>query len=196
MENFLNKGKVTRNKIITSALHLFATKGYEQTSMREIAIEVDIKAPSLYAYCSSKEELFGIVCDYVTNDYLNFVRDQSDEISSFSVDKKLYTLMRSLNEYVYENDLGHFINRYFLFPPDPFRGTFVQLYKQTEEEIKKIIGKAIDSEPERFISANTVIASFMCVIDGMIFQMLNFSRDEYENKLEETWKVFWRGIQK
>jgi AcrR family transcriptional regulator len=47
-----------REKIKETAAHLYALKGYNATSMREIAKEVGVTKASLYYYYESKEELF------------------------------------------------------------------------------------------------------------------------------------------
>ncbi|TSA87410.1 TetR/AcrR family transcriptional regulator [Deinococcus detaillensis] len=46
-----------REQIYQAAAHLFSDVGYRATSMRDIASALNIKAGSLYAHISSKEEL-------------------------------------------------------------------------------------------------------------------------------------------
>jgi AcrR family transcriptional regulator len=48
----------TRKEIILAAERLFAERGYSNTSMRDLADEANIKAPTLYHYFSSKNALF------------------------------------------------------------------------------------------------------------------------------------------
>jgi AcrR family transcriptional regulator len=48
----------TREHILRAALHLFAERGYPQTSMDEIAKEVGVTKPAIYHYFDSKEKLF------------------------------------------------------------------------------------------------------------------------------------------
>jgi AcrR family transcriptional regulator len=54
----MNKDLKTRDQIIEAALHLFATKGFAQTGMDEIAKEVGITKPAVYYYFDSKDTLF------------------------------------------------------------------------------------------------------------------------------------------
>lgn len=51
------KATLTRQRIIDTALHLFATKGYEQTTMRDIAAAAECSLGLTYRYFASKEEL-------------------------------------------------------------------------------------------------------------------------------------------
>lgn len=51
------KAALTRQRIIDTALHLFATKGYDQTTMRDIAAAADCSLGLAYRYFASKEDL-------------------------------------------------------------------------------------------------------------------------------------------
>ncbi|HEY4035835.1 MAG TPA: TetR/AcrR family transcriptional regulator [Ktedonobacteraceae bacterium] len=51
------KGELARQRIVESALHLFGSRGYEQTTMREIAAEAGYSPGLTYRYFTSKEEL-------------------------------------------------------------------------------------------------------------------------------------------
>jgi len=52
-----HKALLTRQRIIEAAWRLFATKGYEQTTMREIAAEASCSLGLAYRYVTSKEDL-------------------------------------------------------------------------------------------------------------------------------------------
>ena len=51
------KAILTRQRILATALGLFATRGYEKTTMREIASEAGCSLGLAYRYFASKEEL-------------------------------------------------------------------------------------------------------------------------------------------
>jgi len=54
---FTQKAVLTRQRIIDTALQLFATKGYDQTTMRDIAAAADCSLGLAYRYFASKEDL-------------------------------------------------------------------------------------------------------------------------------------------
>ncbi|MGK9369088.1 TetR/AcrR family transcriptional regulator [Melioribacter sp. Ez-97] len=55
----------TREKIVSSALNLFAERGYAATSIRQIAAEAGIRESSIYNHFRSKEEiLIHLIKDY------------------------------------------------------------------------------------------------------------------------------------
>lgn len=53
-----NPGTDTRTRILNTAVILFATKGFDGVSMRTIANEIGIKAPSLYNHFPNKHALY------------------------------------------------------------------------------------------------------------------------------------------
>ena len=52
-----------RGEILDAALAVFAEKGYEGGTMRDIATRVGVTEPALYRYFSGKQELFGTLLD-------------------------------------------------------------------------------------------------------------------------------------
>jgi TetR/AcrR family transcriptional regulator, cholesterol catabolism regulator len=64
------RAAASRSRIVAAALDLFSTRGYEGTSIRDIAGAVGMTTASLYYHFSSKDELFvgvhGLSIDAVT----------------------------------------------------------------------------------------------------------------------------------
>jgi AcrR family transcriptional regulator len=58
--------KSTKKRIFEVSLDLFAQKGFDAVSMREIAEAVGIKKASLYSHFSSKDELLEQIFEYPT----------------------------------------------------------------------------------------------------------------------------------
>ena len=192
----MKKGEETRQKILDEAIVLFAESGYEKASMRELAGRVHIKAPSMYAYFSGKETLFVSVCDFVFGEYRRFIRRYAAGIRPMPAEEKLQGLMKMMNEYFYGTEEGRFLRRYFFAPPPQFEELFTNFYREGEDEMRKVIYEAVEREPEIFLSGATVTQAFICILDGMFFHMLNDSRQAYEEKFREVWKVFWNGIKR
>jgi len=54
----------TRLRILDAALHIFALRGYSETSIKDIALEADIAQGLIYHYFASKEELLSATIDH------------------------------------------------------------------------------------------------------------------------------------
>lgn len=57
-------GKTTKERIFKASIDLFAQKGFDATSMREIAEAVGIKKASMYGHFKSKDEIIDCVFQY------------------------------------------------------------------------------------------------------------------------------------
>src|SRR5207237_4793311 len=51
------KAEETRERILDAALRLFRKRGFDQTTMRDIAAEAEVATGAAYYYFSSKEEM-------------------------------------------------------------------------------------------------------------------------------------------
>lgn len=65
----MNSEKSTKQKILEEALKLFAQRGYDGVSMREIAAAVGIKGASIYNHFKGKEDIFNGIFDEMMRRY-------------------------------------------------------------------------------------------------------------------------------
>ena len=57
------RGAKTRERILEAAERLFATRGYAETTLREIAAQVGIQNPSIYKHFDTKAEIYDAVLE-------------------------------------------------------------------------------------------------------------------------------------
>jgi AcrR family transcriptional regulator len=65
----------TRRRILETALALFRERGFEETTMRDIAAAVGVSLGAAYYYFKSKEAIVGAYYDYVQNEHAARCRD-------------------------------------------------------------------------------------------------------------------------
>lgn len=86
------KAILTRQRIIDTAWHLFATKGYEQTTMRDIAAAAGCSLGLTYRYFASKEDLvLELYCWLVLQ-----LEELIPALPTGSIAERFYRLMREL----------------------------------------------------------------------------------------------------
>lgn len=73
---------------------MFAQRGYVETSMRDLAVQLNIKAASIYSYFKSKEEILTIICDEIYDlmkETMKIINDEnSDATGKFLLYVKLH----------------------------------------------------------------------------------------------------------
>lgn len=191
----MKKGEKTKKTILEQGLKLFSSYGYEETALKDIAEHVNIKTPSIYAYFESKQDLFEQIVNFVIEDYLEFIEQQSYVIENFPLEKKLYHVLVELNKYYYMNDKGSFLKRYGIYPPDHFKELITAQNKKVEERIQDLVFSILGNNKENeLIDEETIVTSFTTILDGMLFHMMSSPYEEYERRLNMIWSVFWRGI--
>jgi len=73
--NRKSKGALTAEKILDAAESLFAQRGYEGTSLREIASQVGIHEPGIYNHFKGKQALYAAVLDRALRPMLEAMRE-------------------------------------------------------------------------------------------------------------------------
>lgn len=91
----------TKEKLLEAALEFFSTKGYDATTVDEIAESIGMKGPIIYNYFSGKEGILNTLARGLTGDYENTMRFGKDslvwihngaELKEFSMYQVNYTI--------------------------------------------------------------------------------------------------------
>jgi len=111
------KKKQTRAAILEAALHLFSKKGYENTSIDELALAAGIGKGTVYTYFRSKSEIFLSFCE----EQLDFVSRELAEKSDPRAPLlgQLLTLFMGEFQFISRNkEFGRILMREMVFPKD------------------------------------------------------------------------------
>ncbi len=185
-------------RIERAALPLFARKGFEGTSLSKIAECVGIKKPSLYAHFASKEDLFFAILQKVNRDYRDFLEMQVQQYRELSTERQLYRLLKDHTTYLENEDLGLLFKRFMLFPPLVLKETFNEQFIQSEEALTNVLLGVVNEGIRRGDiqgDSDVVIDAYICLLDGTFEQLFYYSEVEHEERLQNAWRIFWRGIQ-
>lgn len=68
----------TRERLLEAAVRMFGDRGFEATTMRDLAASVGIKAPAIYNHFSSKEEILGAAVAWALRDFNLYVFGRDD----------------------------------------------------------------------------------------------------------------------
>ncbi|WP_345764443.1 TetR/AcrR family transcriptional regulator [Diaminobutyricibacter sp. McL0608] len=181
------KGLAKREEILTTALEVFAERGYRRASLREIAEAVGLSQAGLLHHFSSKEELFAEVLRKRDEADMSSVVDQTDAFQGL-VDAMRHNAEVPGLVHLYAtisaeaSDEGHpghdyFVERYRFFIDQLAR------YIVTEQE-----AGAIDPA----IDAHEVARLTIAVADGMQVQWMLDGTADMAGALEYFWSLINR----
>ncbi len=187
------KEESTQDRIKEVALSLFARKGFEGTSLSDIALGVGIKKPSLYAHFKNKEDLFLGVIHKVTVDYNAFFEKTALELKDAIPEDQLYHLLLKNTEYLRHDEKGLIFKRMMLFPPEPMKNEIYQMFETTEEVMRTVI-RSILVHMDHIEDWERVFDAYLCLLDGVFEQVFYYSPDEHKKRLENSWALFLSGV--
>ena len=164
-----------REHIITTAMKLFAEKGFEGTSIRDIASEADVNIAMVNYYFGSKEKLFEGMVEHKSL----FMREKLDEIANDKTTTEIEKVDLVIEYYV----------EMFLSHPDYHRLIQMELLLKSREEIhdklianfvknthivKGIIEQGIRKKQFKKVDAELTFASLVGTISQLISKKMCF----------------------
>jgi AcrR family transcriptional regulator len=195
------KEKVARIEgILSAAKRVFSRKGYEATTVEDIALEAGFGKASLYFYFKTKKEVFLSLI----KDGLEGQRKLLKEImnSQLSNVERLEAVLSKMFEYVRENrEFMRIVHsesqKLYATTLREVRSYIIKEHRKTMEGIASIVRDGIKSGEFRKVEPTLAAASFMGIIRSVIFNW--FVKDE--KTLPDRYKpmvmdIFLRGIGK
>ncbi|WP_096200777.1 TetR/AcrR family transcriptional regulator [Bacillus sp. FJAT-45350] len=186
----------TAKRIKQVALNQFIERGYEGASLAIIAEEVGIKKQSIYTHYKSKQDLFFQVTNQVIRDEIEFIHNYFEIDHSTSTETLLYQFILSIKErFTNEKDVNvNFMLRMAFMPPNDFKEDLITEFHSYFNRLEDCIEAVLSMVPQLSISIAGATSSFITIFEGLLVELIYGNVETFENKLNETWKVYWRGI--
>ncbi|HCT8994597.1 TPA: ica operon transcriptional regulator IcaR [Staphylococcus aureus] len=129
-----------KDKIIDNAITLFSEKGYDGTTLDDIAKSVNIEKASLYYHFDSKKSIYeqSVKCCF---DYLNNIIMMNQNKSNYSID----ALYQFLFEFIFDIE-ERYIRMYVQLSntPEEFSGNIYGQIQDLNQSLSKEIAKFYD----------------------------------------------------
>jgi len=191
---------MTATRIREIALKHFAQHGYAGASLAQIAEEVGIKKPSLYAHFKGKDDLFLSVFREACKAELDaFVQFLASSEHGDSLHDRLYgILLAAIGRYETDESSKFMLRMTFMPPESLYTQVLEHLYEYLdgiEAQLTPMFADEIASGRTRLsVDANQAAIAFLSLLDGVLVEMLYGGKDRSAKRLQATWPVFWRGI--
>lgn len=193
-----------RQQIVVAAKRVFTQKGFNKTTMEDIAKEAELSAGTLYLYFKNKEELYASLSLRILQ-YLNIRVDRVNEMEDLNPDDKLNALIEAMYD-VYDFDPMTIINMFRLQSSDtlknlspPLLGQIKDLSSESLAGIAKIFQNGIDEG--LFLDEHPVAMAdiFWSIFSGVILwesskNLIDNEKDFLRPTLGKAFSLFSRSI--
>jgi len=181
-----------RREIFAASVHLFLEKGFNETSMREIAQAAGVGKSTLYDYFKTKDE---ILVTYFENE-IQVITENAQEIVSqeLGVSEKLRKIMRM--------HLAHLVDNKKLYLKLTVESQRLSLGSQQEIQAKRyayqdmirtLVEEGIQQEEFRPVNPLFAARSIITLISLAVFTSRPTGTPE--ETLEDAIAIFFEGIQ-
>ncbi len=196
-----------RQQIMVAAKRVFSDRGFNKTTMEDIAREAELSPGTLYLYFKNKDELFSSLSIRILQ-YLNLrlehvVNDEKD----MGPDEKIEALKEVMYD-VYEFDPLILINMFHLQSSDTLKNLSPQLLSNIKELSRNSLGLMArifeeGTENDQFIDRHPMaFADIMwAIFSGVVLweeskRIINEDKNYLKETLEIAFDIFARGIKK
>ena len=193
-----------RQQIIVAAKRVFSEKGFNKSTMEDIASEAELSPGTLYLYFKNKEELYASLSLRILQ-YLHIRVEHVNKETDLSPEQKLEKLIEAMYD-VYDFDPLIIINMFHLQSSETLKNLSPRLMTQIEELSRKSIG-AISSifregvEKGVFIEKHPVALSdiFWSLFSGVVLweaskKIMNEDKDYLKKTLAIAFEIFSQGV--
>ena len=111
------KKRKSRKAIIAAAVKLFGEKGYEVTSIQELAKEAGIGKSTVYTYFATKSEIFLAFCEDELEQLIGALSQKCDRLNTL-LDQLLALFMGEFSYVTRNKDFGRVLMREMVFPKE------------------------------------------------------------------------------
>lgn len=158
-----------KEHIINAAIELFAEKGFEGTSIRDLAARAEVNVAMVNYYFGSKDKLFETIVEHRAR----FMRGRLDEIASnpkWNEEEKINAVIEAYVDKVLEQPSFHKIlyQELMLNEKKPMHDNIATLYARNIQTIKDIIAEGIKKKVFRKVDPQLTIATLMGSINQVI----------------------------
>ena len=190
----------TRDRFFEVAAELFAERGYSGTSMADIARRVGVRKPSLYNYCSSKEELFMKLLEGSIEAW----RGASDPalLGAGTCRERLRRHFQDTVDFAAKSPHAVAICRLAVSQVtgelgERARELLLRYRLAYRERLDAIFAAARDAGEVREVPPEVMTLAWLTFLDGFLTRQIFSLGDRgqaHRRHLEEIWQLFWRGL--
>lgn len=183
---------MTAARLQEAALARFAQQGYDATSMAEIAADVGIKKPSIYAHFRNKDALYLSLVPIVVETELAYARDVLK--GGKTTKRQIHQYLAGIQERFDASPRVQFWIRALWMPPAHLLDDVMPPLHDFMTELETILKTALRGSPcvpnASRLSVDVLAMQCMAMIDSLQSELLYGGPAKYQRRLKSIWAVF------
>ena len=155
--------------IIESALKLFSTKGFEGTSVREIAADAEVNVAMISYYFGSKESLFESVVEYRASFLKGLFSDMVNNTSLSSIEKIDFIIDKIIERKLSNAQFHHILHRELSLEHRPqLRDAISNILLKNMDPVKAIIKNGVKTWEFKLVDIELTIATMLGAVHYLL----------------------------
>ncbi|MEP7253392.1 MAG: TetR/AcrR family transcriptional regulator [Ginsengibacter sp.] len=184
-----------RDVVIKSAAAMFRDKGFAATSMRDIAEQLGVEAPSLYNHITSKKEILGEICFGVAKMFIANLKEV--ESSSSSVLNKIESIIRfHISMMVEEYKSVYISDHEWKHLPEPYLIDFKNQRRNYRSKLAALLQKGIDKGEVNPVNPHVAVLTILSAIGGIDNWQRSSKKIDRKTLEENMVKLLIDGLKK
>ncbi|WP_235514002.1 TetR/AcrR family transcriptional regulator [Exiguobacterium sp. Leaf196] len=188
-------------QLLQTSIHHFAAHGYEGASLQEIATEVGIKKPSIYAHYKGKDDLFLQATTYA-------LQEQKRRFATYFTKTRQQPLEQSLHGFFdwfileqQDDVLMRFILRAAYFPPEKLEQEMTERFNPFFDSLHDLLTRLLrerDRTEQILYSTDykSAALAYLTVAEGTLTELVYNGVDAFHARQQAVWPIVWRGMSK
>lgn len=153
-----------RDQIIQISSRMFRKKGYESTTMRDIAFEVGMEAASLYHHIQSKDEILNSICFQMAEKFSLVMKEVNDIY--FNAEERLRMAIKMHVELLTDNlDYSFVFLHEWRSLKEPHLAEFIKLRHAYENEFRLLVRHGIDEDVFDHVEEKFAVLSILSSVN-------------------------------
>ena len=190
---------MTRSRILQAALQRFSRGDYSATSLKDIAGDVGIKAPSIYAHFASKQQLYVEVYERSIAEHREYFRALIAAGHDTDPLERLRQLLFGVPEFYRDRpELFALHLRTTLSHNLGGEQGMAEAFQVWDTELSAAVSDAyvagVSTGQLTSLPAEAFTSHFLALMDGLFLQKAYYPPAVYDAHLAQTWEVLKRLI--
>lgn len=158
-----------KEHIIDTALGLFAEKGFEGTSIRDIAEKGQVNVAMVNYYFGSKEKLFEAIVEFKASYMKGLLEDLENDHTKTEIEKIDAIIEGYVNRLLSQSDFHRLLHQELLMQQrQNMHENIISIFVKNTQRIKSIIEQGVRKKQFRKVDAELTVASLIGTLNQVL----------------------------